>query len=204
MSLRKKVLLLAAAVATATLSLPAHAQLAVYGTVTGSRLTNLQSSPEAPAGSQLNNSVSPLGGTLGAYYDFKKLGPVKLGADLRGSLARTDRGAYTSFNGGGTHLYSGLAGIRAVFHTPFVPLHPYIQGSAGIGRTDYGILFNRGITLRTNFQYEAFAGVDLSILPILDFRVVEFGYGGLNPFGSNSNNYPIQSVSSGLVFRLPF
>jgi len=41
------------------------------------------------------------------------------------------------------------------------------------------------------------------VLPIMDFRVVEFGYGGLDPFGTYSHNYPVKQVSSGFVFHLP-
>jgi hypothetical protein len=37
----------------------------------------------------------------------------------------------------------------------------------------------------------------------MDWRVAEFGYGGLNPFGTNSHNYPIKQVSMGFVFHLP-
>ena len=84
MSFRKAVLFLAAvAVASAT---SAHAQFGVYGMFTVDRLSNIVSSPlpqfpipPAPANARLN-TVDPLGGTGGVYYDFLKLGPVKLGA----------------------------------------------------------------------------------------------------------------------------
>ena len=54
-----------------------------------------------------------------------------------------------------------------------------------------------------NFQYEGLAGLDIKLLPIMDWRVVEFGYGGLDPFGTYSHNYPIKQVSMGFVFHLP-
>jgi hypothetical protein len=38
----------------------------------------------------------------------------------------------------------------------------------------------------------------------MDYRVAELGYGGLDPFGTYSHNYPIKSVSMGFVFHLPF
>ena len=38
---------------------------------------------------------------------------------------------------------------------------------------------------------------------ILDWRVAEFGYGGLDPFGTYSHNYPIKQVSMGFVIHLP-
>jgi hypothetical protein len=204
MSLRKAVLLLAVVLtASATLTVTAHAQLGAYGTITVNRINGIKGSPVA-VGSVVNDNASPIGGTGGVYYDFLKLGPVKLGADLRGTITTTKRGAYTFSNGGGAHLYSGLGGIRAVFHTPFLPLRPYLEASAGIGRTDYGLLYSTGVTIRNNFQYMGYAGLDITLLPIMDLRLVEFGYGGLNPMGANSHNYPIESVSSGLVFHLPF
>src|SRR5260370_41319630 len=103
------------------------------------------------------NTVDPLGGTGGIYYDFLKLGPVKLGADLRGSILTTKRGANVSFNASGTRIYSVLGGVRAVFHTPMAPLKPYIQGSVGLGRSDYGLSSTTSsaqVTLYNHFEYE--------------------------------------------------
>jgi hypothetical protein len=204
MNLRKTLLLLAIATfATAT----AYAQLGVYGTFTAQRLGNLKSSPEATNSGAINNDVSPLGGTGGVYYDFFKIGPVKLGADLRGSIVTTKRGAFTNANGGGARINSALFGVRAVFNAPLFHsvLKPYLQASAGLGSTNYGLLYgSNGVSLRTNFEYMGFAGVDIPLLPIMDFRIVELGIGGLDPFGTNSHNYSLQSVSSGVVFHLPF
>ena len=218
MNLRKAVLFLAAA-AVATLAQPAaHAQAAVYGTFTVNQLSNIKNSPDItycvpPATTSCasigtyNNSVVTLGGTLGAYYDFLSLGPVKLGVDARGMLSTARRGAEASSNGKGARLYSGLGGVRAVFKTRWTPIRPYVEGSAGFAKSDYGI----GNTdaaghdkLYNNFQYMGYAGVDIKLLPVMDFRLVEFGYGGLNPLGTNGHNYPVKTVSTGLVFHLPF
>src|ERR1700743_734836 len=137
MIFRKAVLFLAAVAVTTTAS--AYAQFGVYGEFTVDRLSNLQSSPLLPTPAPKVDPVNPLGGTGGVYYDFLKLGPVKLGADLRGSIVTTRRGAYSGFDGTGARIYSPLGGIRAVFHTPIAPLKPYIQGSVGLGRSDYGL-----------------------------------------------------------------
>jgi hypothetical protein len=204
MNLRKALLLLAVAT---FVTASAQAQFGVYGTFTATRMSGIKSSPEAAGFSGVNNSVSPLGGTGGIYYDFLKLGPVKLGADLRGSIVNTKRGAFTNANGGGARINSALFGVRASFHAPIMRsfVKPYIQASAGIGSTNYGLLYGaNGVTLRTNFEYMGFAGVDIPILPIMDFRLVEVGIGGLDPFGNNGHNYPLQTVSSGVVFHLPF
>jgi hypothetical protein len=185
MIFRKAVLFLAAVTLASTAS--AHAQFGVYGEFTV-------------------DPVNPLGGTGGVYYDFLKLGPVKLGADLRGSILTTRRGAYVANDGPGTHLYSSLGGIRAVFHTRLAPLKPYIQVSAGLGRSDYGLFSSGGSgpnTIHNNFEYEGLAGLDVKLLPIMDWRVAELGYGGLTAFGTLSHNYPIKQVSMGFVFHLP-
>src|ERR1700679_3441278 len=137
MIFRKAVLFLAVVAATSTVS--AHAQFGVYGEFTVDRLSNLQSSPLLVNPALRVDPVNPLGGTGGVYYDFLKLGPVKLGADLRGSIVTTRRGASRVFAGKGPRIYSSLGGIRAVFHTPIAPLKPYIQGSVGLGRSDYGL-----------------------------------------------------------------
>jgi hypothetical protein len=214
MILRKAVLLLAAvAIATTTSS---NAQVGVYGMFTADRLSNIASSPvPLPPNSTGTafaraNTVDPLGGTGGVYYDFMKLGPVKLGADLRGSILTTKRGAYINFNGPGARIYSVLGGVRGSFQTPIKSLKPYLQISAGLGRSDYGLYSGRPVSTQplpnviyNNFQYEGFAGLDIKLLPILDWRVAEFGYGGLDPFGTNSHNYPIKQVSMGFVLHLP-
>lgn len=224
MNLRKAVLFLAAA-AVALLARPAaHAQAAVYGTFTVNQLSGIKNSPEIPPCTPsstsfcptYNDSVTLLGGTFGAYYDFFHLGPVKLGVDGRGTVTTAKRGAEKNSNGTGARLYSGLGGVRAVFRTRWVPIRPYVEGAAGIARTDYGVskfvsspsgVITRQsgqITLRNNFQYMGYAGVDITLLPVMDFRLVEFGYGGLNPLGTGGHNYPVKTVSSGIVFHLPF
>jgi hypothetical protein len=207
MSFRKAVLLLAAVAVAIPVS--AYAQVGVYGMFTVDRLSNIVSSPlPGNVGAPRLNTVDPLGGTGGVYYDFMKLGPVRLGADLRGSILTTKRGAYVNFNEGGARIYSALGGVRGVFHTPFAPLKPYIQVSAGLGRSDYGLSNTSTATpgkiiLYNNFEYEGLVGLDIKLLPIMDWRVAEFGYGGLDPFGANSHNYPIKQVSMGFVFHLP-
>src|SRR5271170_1778709 len=208
MSFRKAVLLLASVALVSTAS--AHAQFGVYGMFTVDRLSNIVSSPLPASPNEANartNTADPLGGTGGVYYDFKKLGPFTLGADLRGSILTTKRGAYVNFNDTGTRIYSVLGGVRGVIHTPKNWLKPYIQGSVGLGRSDYGLSNSTStgqVILYNNFEYEGLAGLDIKLLPVLDYRVAEFGYGGLDPFGTNSPNYPIKQVSMGFVFHLPF
>jgi hypothetical protein len=199
---RKSVVLFAAVF---TLTASAHAQLGVYGTVTVDRMSGLRNSPAATPGVVYNDAINPLGGTGGIFYDFLKLGPVRIGADLRGSITTTKRGAETASEGSGGRLDSGLGGVRVVFHTPIKLFKPYAEAAAGIGRSNYGIVLPTATSsgLRNNLEYHVFAGLDIKVLSVMDFRAVELGYGGLNSFGTDSHNYPLKSVSTGVVFHLP-
>jgi hypothetical protein len=197
--------------ALAILSSAAHAQAGVYATFSVDRLSGIQSSPILPAGIAYNNSVNPLGFTGGAYYDFKSFGPVRLGVDLRGSTVNTHRGAQVSSDGAGAHIYSGLGGVRMSFHTPVKYIKPYVEGAAGIGRSNYGVLTNSSVTnfvtpgVQTinNLEYHGYAGVDLPFASFIDWRVFEVGYGALTRVGTGSHTYPIMSVSTGIVFHFP-
>lgn len=209
MSLRKIVLLATAVVTVSFSSVTAHAQVGVYGMFTANQLSNIKSSPVAEGNTgpyAVDDSVNPIGGTGGIFYDWKTFGHVRLGFDARGSIVTTKRGAYTNFNGPGAHMYSGLGGVRGSFRTPWKPVKPYVQGSFGWARSDYGLYTEgnqTGIvpnTMYNNFEWMALAGADIKLLPSLDFRLVELGYGGLD----NAHNYPVKQVSSGVVFHLPF
>jgi hypothetical protein len=188
----------------------AHAQLSAYGTVTVKEMKDIPYTQGTT--NYTNGSFDPVGATGGIFYDFRKVGPVRLGVDVRGSILNSTQGAYTAFNAGGGHLSSGLGGVRVSFHTPFLAVHPYVEGMVGAARTNFGTQFNNslatsglsnqtGVLLSTHLEYDAFAGVDISIIPLLSFRAVELGYGAVE---ANSHTYPLQSVSTGIVFHLPF
>jgi hypothetical protein len=176
----------------------AHAQLGVYADFTADRLSGQQSSPQLTAGVAYNNSVNPTGGTFGVFYDFKTFGPVRLGADARFTHITDSRSAQTNSVAAGTHIYSTLGGVRASFHTPIKLLVPYAQLSAGLGRSDFGILTQQKVNA---LEYHVYGGVDYNILPYLGWRVVELGYGGINPVGNGNHNYPIANISTGIVFH---
>lgn len=198
----RKTLLFLAVFSLATF---AHAQFGLYGTLTVDSLGGFPPHNQVLGHPFYLKHVDPIGGTVGAFYDFRTIGPVRLGADVRASINRGTRGAETDNVGAGTRIYSGLAGVRASFRTPIRALKPYVQGSAGLGRSDFGYLFDSSSKplLKNAFEYHAFAGLDLNLLPSFDFRVVELGYGGLNSFGTDSRNYPLRSISTGIVFHLP-
>ena len=127
------------------------------------------------------------GPTFGLYTDFLPLPFVHLGADLRGSVLGP---------GQGTTLYSGLVGPRIAVHPHVLPINPYAEGLVGIGHISYGN--NAGSD--TRFEYQLLGGVDYTLIPRLDWRVVEFSYGGLSAL--NGSLHP-KTISTGLVLRLP-
>ena len=207
--IRKALPLLAALAFAAS----AHAQIGVYGSVTLNSLSGQSSSPAAPQSYTVNSvsfpityqTVDPIGGTGGIFYDFKTFGPVRLGADVRGVVTDGDRGAQTQFKASGVHIDSVLGGVRFVIHTPLTFIKPYVEPAVGLGKSDFGFLTDSAARpVRANsLEYHLFAGADLKVLPLLDWRVVELGYGGLDSFGTDAHNYPLKSVSTGIVFHFP-
>ncbi len=201
------------------LAASAHAQFSVYGTVTADRISGINSSPilSTLSPTTYKNSVNPIGFTGGGSYDFKTVGPALLSADLRGIYETSKRGAQNNSDGAGTIHYAGLGGVRATFHTPYPILRPYVLGSAGYARSNYGVLTNAlfngvvypsnpvrpGIPTQNGLEYHVYAGLDLHFLPGLDFRLFEVGYGGIEAFGTYAHNYPLYSLSSGVVFHIP-
>lgn len=192
---------LVAALTFAGLATGAKAQFGVYGMVSGENLKNITCLD--PNGScAASGTVKPYGGTFGLYYDFTSLGPMRLGADFRGSFLNSNKSA-TYYQGGGSLIrhYSGLGGVRGTFRTPFHVLRPYVQVSGGLGRVN-GLESDPiyGVTDRNYQNYgqvQGFVGLDLALFPNLDFRAIEFGEGEI--FGASSHN--IQSIGLGIVFH---
>ena len=81
-------------------------------------------------------------------------------------------------------------------HPQVLPISPYVEGLAGVGHFDYG----QSQGSATKFEYQFLGGVDYTLIPRLDWRVVEFSYGGLSAF--NGSLHP-KTISTGLVLRLP-
>jgi hypothetical protein len=228
----RKALPLLTALAFSCLTVFAHAQtgqFSVYGEITVEQLSGIKSSPvlqifspppctgntvntQTTPCTQFNNSVHPIGFTAGASYVFKTIGSTMLSADIRGVVESDKRGAQTLSVGSGTRIYSGLGGIRATFKTPKRYLLPFAELAVGYGRSNYGILTNAqissnptfpGIPTQNNLEYHAYAGLDLRITSLADFRFFELGYGALQAMGTYSHTYPIYSISTGVVFHIP-
>src|SRR5580698_1613287 len=108
----------------------AHAQFAVYGMGSAGRLSGFNSIYATGGSNSTINSAGNFwayGGTAGIYDDFLKLGPVKLGGDVRGFIERSSN----SNNTYGNQLRGGLIGLRLALHAPLVPAKPYIQAEIG-------------------------------------------------------------------------
>jgi hypothetical protein len=161
--------------ATFAVTTAAQAQTGLYVEFGGSKV-------DAPSNQWI------YGPTFGAYTDLIGGVPfVHLGADLRGSVLGISQT---------TTLYNGLIGPRVSLHPHVLPLMPYLEGLGGIGHYDFGA----GQGSSTQFEYQFLAGIDYTVIPRLDWRVVEFSYGGLSAF--NGDLHP-KTISTGLVLRIP-
>jgi hypothetical protein len=200
----RKALSLLAALSLSSLAHTAQAQLGVYGTFSVNRLSVPAFQTTGVSGVETKSSVDPIGGTFGAYYDFKTYGPVRLGVDVRGVDVSAKQQGIDNFNGCGTRIYSALGGVRGSFRPLLKVIQPYAQMSAGLGRTTHAEPCPNAtggpIPVSNNVEYHAFAGADIHLLPFLDFRAIELGYGGLS-IGGTAGTPSLKSLSSGLVFH---
>jgi hypothetical protein len=153
-----------------------YAQLGLYGTFTTAKLNV----------THYDNWL--YGGTFGAYLASGQLALFSVGIDARGSFDSR----------GPTAFYSGAIGPRVALNTHILPMSPYVEATAGVGHAN----FSQGTPSSvTKFEYQFLGGLDFSVLPRVDWRLVEFSYGGLT--GLNSNSFHPKTISSGIVLRLP-
>jgi hypothetical protein len=127
------------------------------------------------------------GPTFGLYHDFFSAPLVHLGGDIRGSVLGVTNT---------TTLTSGMIGVRLSGHPRVLPAMPYLEALGGIGHYDFGA----NQPSDTQGEYQFLAGIDITVLPRIDWRAVEFSYGGLSAF--NGSLHP-KTLSMGLVVRLP-
>ena len=158
-----------------------RAQTAIYGEFTGGRV---------PAA----NTALMFGPTVGLYHD-KGLGLIALGYDVRGTFLR--RGD-TRGSGSNQSLNMVEVGVRAAVTPHVLPIKPYVEALVGYG----GLTTGQGAARQdgSHATYQFLGGLDLTFLPRLDWRVVEFSYGRLSGLG---DAYAPKTLSTGLVFRLP-
>lgn len=128
------------------------------------------------------------GPTFGGYFDHGHLLFLSTGLDVRGTALGSD---VNTFKG-------GLLGPRFAIVPHVLPLKPYVE--ALIGAAQVGFYRGSTPTTVTKMAYQFLGGLDLTILPRIDWRVVEFSYGGLSSLGTAFNP---KTVSTGIVVRLP-
>ena len=204
----------------------ARAQFAAYGMYTATDYSGIKCLDtlsycsagvgSGAVGSGYTDSVKPSGGFGGAYYDFKSIGPVRLGIDVRAGGLHANKSASSSAGGEGiSRSQTVLAGLRGSIHTPISWLSPYAQVSAGWTRSNVTEPSQFSGTTITGYplqppydnfiQYEVFVGADVHVLPFMDLRAVELGIGNMNRVGSGSgsDSAGVKSIGTGLVFHLP-
>jgi hypothetical protein len=59
----------------------------------------------------------------------------------------------------------------------------------------------RSSSLRLSIEYQLLGGLDITVLPRIDWRIVEYSYGGFSV--PNSADYHPRTFTTGLVLRLP-
>jgi hypothetical protein len=125
--------------------------------------------------SGLLNEDWTVAGTFGFYLGLLHAGPIDLSADARGDVS--------------SNINSGFVGPRVALKLPVVPLKPYGEFIFGIST------YSR--PLPNDFAYRYVLGLDATIIPHIDWRVVDFSYG----INNSANGTHAKTLSSGLVIR---
>ncbi len=171
-SFRSALLLFLTIAAMASASRPAAAQLALYGMY-------------GVGNSSVPNTGHIYGPTLGAYYDRGIL--INYGVDMRAAFL-TD--------GGPTQFNSGLIGPRLALKPHVIPIDPYGELLVGFGHAQYGQ--GSAKTTKNAVEYSANIGLDMTVLPRVDWRLIEYSYTNLHNGGISPKVF-----SMGIVVRLP-
>lgn len=179
--LRRSVLALTACFFSALLTPGvAHGQVGVYAMASGGFL----------GAGTASGSFSAYGGTFGLYDNFVRLGPLKLGGDLR--YFQDTSSNNSSYD---NKLRGGLAGPRLVLSLPLIPFKPYLQAEIGDVATNYGVQSG----LNNSFAYQIQGGLDFTIFPHLDLRA-EYGGGQIDGY-TGGNKRSLQEAGLGLAVR---
>jgi hypothetical protein len=128
------------------------------------------------------------GPTFGIYGQFP-LPLISIGADLRGEY----------LTGSQLHHWDGVLGPRLEIKPPGISLHPYAEFLVGIGGYQDNFYSS---TTTTHVDYDIVAGIDRKLIPLIDWRVIEFTYNSYFNKPSSAGSASKQ-LSTGLVLRLP-
>lgn len=147
-----------------------HGQIGVYAGFSGASVS----------GAGTDTAYGPL---VGIYKQTSyAMNLISIGGDLRASFLNRD----------GFHYYTGAAGPRIAFKAPVLPFRPYVEGLVGVGN----VQLSSGNS-STHFNYQVAGGLDATILPRLDWRVVEFDYSAVTSQSVNTKIF-----TTGLVLRI--
>ena len=178
----------------------AHGQVTAYVTFSPTHLSGVRdgntANPSAGNTYATTSFWTPgVGG--GVTLTVLPLGPVKLGLDLRGSTKPGTNGSDTA-----------MLGVKLGANLPLVRFKPYVQASGGyLGtRTRIASGARAGTAASDRFiAYEVLGGVDYSLVPFFDWRLIEVGGGRGYNIGSatNAGNYQVTlfTINTGLVFH---
>jgi hypothetical protein len=164
------------------------AQVAPYAMFSRGHYSGLGVGPGTPA--DRSGGITALGGTFGVYDDFVKMGPARLGADVRAVIENSSNSTPV-----GNKVAAGLFGVRldgAGMHG--FPFNPYVQAEIGGVGTNNGTSYNKS----TSFAYQFQFGGDITLFPHVATRL-EYGAGQLS---TNNVNHTLQTFGVGLVVRL--
>jgi hypothetical protein len=124
--------------------------------------------------------------TVGAYYGTSDVGPVAVAIDGRGVFSSDEK--------------SYLFGPRVAVHLPLFPVKPYAEVLGGM--TFYKVpsaASSNGTKNASDFTYRFVGGLDSTIFYHLDWRVIEYAYGG--GITEGDRNVHVNNLSTGLVVR---
>lgn len=146
----------------------ACAQIAVYAGASGAPINGTGTS-------------SAFGALVGVYAQKGML--LSIGGDARASFLTRN----------GFQYFTGAVGPRVAFRMPVLPLRPYVEGLVGVANYNNG----SNSSSSTHLNYQVVGGLDATILPHIDWRVIEFDYSAVANSSVNAKIF-----TTGLVIRL--
>jgi hypothetical protein len=171
---------------TCSFTAAAYAQIGIYAS---GESTHASTSDTSSA-----SSSAWFGGfNAGVYDEFHHFGPVHLGADARGSFVIGKDANDRAF----------LFGPRLAVKPPVLPIKPYIVGNIGVGGSIPKGMPGSGITFHYNnkLEYGVLGGVEYTVLPRVDWRVIEVGYERRS--GTyNADPVSLFNLATGIVIRV--
>ncbi len=162
---------------TVAMARPASAQVGISAAFTADRLTH-------PPTVNVSNTTTLYGPTISGYYEKGTF--LAIGGDVRGSF----------LTGSGVKFDLGEIGPRVAFKFHPFPLQAYAEALGGVNHYVGGS--ENGAPSSTNVQYQLLGGLDLTVFPRFDWRVLEYARTG------GTGNLSGNAYSTGIVFRIPF